>query len=695
MPQPRTRQDRPESYSRHETRYRKKRHTFRNVMIVILILAAVFGTCYFIFLQSAKKVATDAANFAQSANTLQANVVTGKNSDAQTTAKALASQASDMKKETSGILWTIGSYVPVYGRDLAKARTAASTLDDLTANALVPVTNSLASTSLSSIVKSDGTVDTAAAQQLATALGNAAPVVQSAASTFDSLGDVRNDELSSALTRARDQLDGLSSTFTVASEVAPIVPSLLGANNQKRSYLVVMQNTAESRATGGAIATWGLLTIDNGKLSFGDFSILDGDGGVTSDDPLAFTGEETTLFGSNVATTASDVNVNPDFPRSAQLLDDLWSRQKNSDGDENGKVDGVIALDPFCLQGMLGLVGSVQVDDTTTLDGSNCATMLLHDMYSNITTASKQSAYLVKSTALVCEKFITSLGNVDLSSLTSTMGDMTGGNHLQMWLSNTSEQSALTKVGCTGALGTDETNPAVGIYFNDNTGSKLNWYLSTDVKEGTVTKNPNGSTNHTITVTFTNNLAEGDVYDVGSYILAQSSTSYSSTSGTTSSSSSTSSKTSSTSSTSSNSTNSNNSTSNSTNSSSSSSNNSTNSNGTSSTSTNSSSTNNSSNSSSTSTNSNSGTTTDNLKRGEMSTTVYIYAPAGGFITGLKSSDGFTLTQGTYNGLQVYYGKLDLTAEGTATVTFMATTSTKASGSFTLHETPTCTAARTQ
>jgi len=44
---------------------------------------------------------------------------------------------------------------------------------------------------------------------------------------------------------------------------------------------------------------------------------------------------------------------------------------------------------------------------------------------------------------------------------------------------------------------------------------------------------------------------------------------------------------------------------------------------------------------------------------------------------------------------VYSGKLDLAAGGTSTVTFMATTSTKATGTFSLYTTPTCTAARTQ
>src|SRR5512142_86475 len=77
------------------------------------------------------------------------------------------------------------------------------------------------------------------------------------------------------LAKGRDELAGKAATLLTltaqARVAAALVPPMLGADGPRR-YLVVVQNDAESRATGGIISGFGLLTADHGRLRLDDIS---------------------------------------------------------------------------------------------------------------------------------------------------------------------------------------------------------------------------------------------------------------------------------------------------------------------------------------------------------------------------------------------------------------------------------------
>src|SRR5262249_44371076 len=56
-----------------------------------------------------------------------------------------------------------------------------------------------------------------------------------------------------------------------AAAAAELAPAMFGGHGP-RTYLLIVQNNAESRATGGFIGSFGLLTADDGKLHISELS---------------------------------------------------------------------------------------------------------------------------------------------------------------------------------------------------------------------------------------------------------------------------------------------------------------------------------------------------------------------------------------------------------------------------------------
>ncbi len=82
-------------------------------------------------------------------------------------------------------------------------------------------------------------------------------------------------------------------------------------------------------------------------------------------------------------------------------------------------------------------------------------------------------------------------------------------HRLLVWMENADEESLIEKMGCSGALNSDESKPELGVFFSDETWSKISWYFSSNTEVGEGVKNANGSTTYHVTTTMTNNLTLG------------------------------------------------------------------------------------------------------------------------------------------------------------------------------------------
>ncbi len=90
-----------------------------------------------------------------------------------------------------------------------------------------------------------------------------------------------------------------------------------GSGRGPRTYLVLAQNNAELRATGGIPTAWATLTVDTGKISMSTFGDPPRNGLFSQDEAASvLTAEERNLFSTKMATDYPDINFTPDFPAS-------------------------------------------------------------------------------------------------------------------------------------------------------------------------------------------------------------------------------------------------------------------------------------------------------------------------------------------------------------------------------------------
>lgn len=149
-----------------------------------------------------------------------------------------------------------------------------------------------------------------------------------------------------AIAEGQDLLDQLE-------HLTPHLSQLLGFD-APQTYLLLFQNVNELRPTGGFIGSYGLLTLEKGKitnLAIDDIYNLDGlldekGKNIPPPEPLRqILGVENLRI--------RDANFDPDFPVSAALILDLYQQATDQ------KPAGVIATDLYLLEKLLQTTGPV------------------------------------------------------------------------------------------------------------------------------------------------------------------------------------------------------------------------------------------------------------------------------------------------------------------------------------------------
>jgi hypothetical protein len=194
-------------------------------------------------------------------------------------------------------------------------------------------------------------------------------------------------QLSSAVTQIDRKVDlaALQNGLTDLRREEPGVRQILAATDS-RSYLVLEQDPAELRATGGFIGSVGFLRFNHGSM--GEFAPEDIDhfdrpGGpellgppgtpshVDAPYPLQY------VFHLQ-SWAMRDSNWSPDFPTAARQVEFFLDREAKR------HVDGVIAIDPYLIASLLEITGPITVPETgDTVDSKNFYSLTLHRLELN------------------------------------------------------------------------------------------------------------------------------------------------------------------------------------------------------------------------------------------------------------------------------------------------------------------------
>ena len=379
--------------------------------------------------------------------------------------------AARARAASSDPVWKVAEHVPWVGRQLHAVSTVSAALDDVVTDALPPVSDVGGLLRGNGLRREDGSVDVEALAEAAPRLASAAKVAAAAHASVQGIdADGLVGPLQGPVADAEDGLAKVATILTGVDRVAALVPPMLGGAGP-RTYLVLALNSAELRSAGGIVGSILEVKADDGRLTLGRQVSTAQLKGI--DTPvLPLTEAETTLHGTRLGRWIQNAGGTPDFPRTAQLISARWAR------DVHGTVDGVVATDPVAVQEVLRALGPVKSGDRT-LEADSILRLLLRDSYRDAATGAQADAVFSSVAASIFGALTGGAGSspdlVDALSAASDEG------RFRVWSAHDDEQAVLVRSGVGSAFLTGDHPEATGVFLNDVTEGKLDYYLAADI----------------------------------------------------------------------------------------------------------------------------------------------------------------------------------------------------------------------
>lgn len=432
----------------------------------------------------ATAISNDLKQVASLAEALKVDIAAPGSVNASHTVMEMREHTIAARESAAEPLWTLASGLPWAGPNFSAVAEVARAADDVVALGLEPLTSVYGSLEWSALLPSNSGTDLAPLQAAAPRVSSAAYAVRTSSERLNQIDTSRLlPQVSEPLSQAAEQLQQVTGALNVAADASQLTPLMLGAD-EPRDYLVVIQNNSESRASGGIPGALAVLRADAGKLSLIEQASA-GDVGVMS--PVLDVGaEQQQIYSSRLGKFMQDINLTPDFPTAAGSAQAMWERKFGQ------RVDGVISMDPIALSYILTATGPVQLDGIglstleylglpTELTGQNVVQTLLSDVYSKIEKPEVQDAYFA---AVAREVFAAlSRGNGDGKGLVDGILRGTKEGRILVWSSDATEQAVIAEYPLSGSVSGPSITPAqFGVYFNDGTGAKMDYYVERTVQ---------------------------------------------------------------------------------------------------------------------------------------------------------------------------------------------------------------------
>lgn len=500
------------------SRGRKKLYIIIGVVAVLLIALAAAA---FAAVGSAKEMKSQATQVLQDVKSIQTAIGENDYAAAAQSAQQASELTGSIAGELSSPLWMAASIIPVYGQDISGMRDLMTALDDAFDEGLVPLTKTLEANPPDSLISADRRINVAAVTQLLDAVQDAAPSMQKCADVVESLPEMHIEQLKSVVNPAKEKLTTINATFQKAAALAPVAGPVLGANGN-RTYLIVAQNSAELRSSGGFPGSMGTLEIRDGEIILNDFSKVYDVLTDTNPSSVSITDEEYALFGAASMDCPRDAGIDPDFTRVASIWAASYEERNVA------HLDGVISITPSVVQDILAIVGPVTLSDGTELTGSNATKVLQSDIYWKYlaegadpdgTGGAVTDALFAQAAHETFNKLFSNLNADTLIKFASCMAKDMEDRTVMFWLTDEGEQAILASLDCSGALNDDPMRPELGVFFSLWVGSKMGWYVDIDNQVLESKKNADGSYTYKMQTTFTDTVSSEEIASGGEYII--------------------------------------------------------------------------------------------------------------------------------------------------------------------------------
>lgn len=463
-------------------RTRRRRLLTGGICLAVLLVLA--GAAALWLSAKASTIRTELEASTQLVPKLKEDILENRPSDATAVVDELRGHTAAARDAATDPLWILASATPWLGANFSATTEIARSADDVATLGITPLVQVYDSLKWDKLMPSAGGTDLEPIRNAAPAVSSAAQAVRASAQRLNGI-DASGllPQIAGPLTQAREQLSSVVDELNTASDAAGLTPAMLGSD-KPRHYLLLVQNNAEARATGGIPGALVVLTADKGKISLSAETSATELGRFTP--PVSVDDEQQRIYTDRMGTFMQDVNFTPDFPTAATTALKMWEQKKGE------QLDGAISIDPVALGYILDATGPVSLQDPqmlaltegklpSQLSGKNVVKTLLSDVYAQIKDPKAQDAYF----AMVAKEIFSALssGKGEAKSLFAGVGKGVGEHRILLWSANTTEQSVIAKYTLSGSISGPSVPAAqFGAYFNDGTGAKMDYYVKRTVQ---------------------------------------------------------------------------------------------------------------------------------------------------------------------------------------------------------------------
>ena len=417
--------------------------------------------------------------------TLQEEITGGEQDRAMATALQLSEHTGAAREAANDPLWALAELFPGLGPNFSAFAEIVRTADDIAKRGIMPIVETTQQTKWQNVF-ADGKVDT---QSIKRAAPNVASAAQTVRISLERLGGITKanlvPQISTPLTTMQQRLKSVQTPLNAAATAMEITPSMAGGDEQ-RSYLILFQNNAETRASGGIPSAMAVLTFESGIMSLSSQTTANTLGRMDTLIPVE--AEQETIYSKRLGMFMQDVNLTPDFPTAAATAKAMWEKKTGQ------SVDGVISMDPISLGYVLDATGPVKITQPellelsrgglpTELSGKNVVQTLLSDVYAKIALPQYQDVYFAGVAKEIFTALSTGGGEGDAWGLIDGISRGAAEGRILLWSAASQEQALIAKYPVSGSVFGPSVAPAqFGVYFNDGTGAKMDFHVKRTVQ---------------------------------------------------------------------------------------------------------------------------------------------------------------------------------------------------------------------
>ncbi|CAN3700957.1 hypothetical protein MMX123_00950 [Microbacterium sp. MM2322] len=406
----------------------------------------------------------------------------------------LQGHASTARAAADTWLWQVAEQAPFIGPTLHAVRSSTIAVDEL-AEGVLPV---LSDVDPALLRPQGGVFDIAAIANLTGPVSTAAEAGEKAASALEGVDPTTAPGMLRApLTQLTGAVGALQPALSRINALMPQLPSMMGQDGP-RDYLLLVQNNAEARGTGGIPASVVMLRLEGGKLSIAAQATSRDFTNKRATPIIPLDPEVVKLYDDKVGRFSQDITSTPDFALSAELAKAFWTESFGT------PVDGVISIDPVTLSYILEATGPITLETGDKLTSSDAVRILLSDVYARYPNNADQDAFFASAAVNVFDAV--SSGDFKPVPFVEAVVKAVDENRVLFHSFDAAVQSGLTGSRLLGPLPAtdDPEDPTLGVFVNDLTEGKLSYYtwMSAEVQVNRCAAAPT----YTTVVTFVNAL---------------------------------------------------------------------------------------------------------------------------------------------------------------------------------------------